>query len=110
MQLIEFKDTCKITRNTGAKDKYGNYVKAVVYEGPCSYQEGGQIYSYKIITRNPTLYLPSNEAVVEINDSVEILTETGRVIQSLVLIARDIRMKLTHLNVTRIDLKQATDK
>lgn len=111
MQFIEFRDTCKILRNTGKKDNYGNYTKSVVYQGPCSYQEGGQTLSYRILTRNPTLYLPSNDVIVEINDSVEVYTEAGRVIQSLVQVARDVRLReMRHLDVTRIELKQATEK
>lgn len=109
MQLIEFRDTCIISRKTGKKDAFGNYIKDVIYNGPCSYQEGGQAISYMIITRNPTLYLPANDAVVEINDSVEVTTETGRKIQSLVQIARDIRLRsMRNLDITRIELKQAT--
>ena len=111
MDLIEFRDTCKISRNVGHKDAYGNLVKNIIYEGPCSYQEGGQIASYRIITRSPVIFLPSNDAVIEINDSVEINTETGRAIKSLVQIARDVRLRaMKHLNITRIELKQATDE
>lgn len=111
MQLIKFTDSCKISRNTSGKDDYGNFVKSVVYEGPCSYQEGGQTVSYRIITRNPTLYLPSNDVIVEINDSVEVKTEAGRTINSLVEVVRDVRMRaMRHLDVTRIELKQATDE
>lgn len=111
MQFVEFRDTCKISRNTGAKDEYGNFVKSVVYDGPCSYQEGGQTLSYRIITRNPTLYIPSNEVIIEINDSVEVNTESGRVVKSLVEVVRDIRLRMMkHLDVTRIELKQATDE
>lgn len=111
MQLIEFKDICTISRNTGQKDEYGNFVKSVVYDGPCSYQEGGQTVSYNIITRNPTLYIPSNEVIIEINDSVEVNTESGRVVKSLVEVVRDVRLRvMKHLDVTRIELKQATDE
>lgn len=111
MQLIEFRDTCTISRNTGEKDRYGNFVKSVIYQGPCSYQEGGQTISYRIITRNPTLYLPYNEIIVEINDSVEVNTEAGRTIHSLAEVVRDVRLRvMKHLDVTRIELKQATDE
>ena len=67
--------------------------------------------SYSITTRNPSLFIPSNNALVEINDSVTVKTETGRVIQSLVQVARDVRLRLMkHLDVTKIELKQAVDK
>lgn len=111
MQLIQFRDTCTIERKMGKKDKFGNDLKVTVYEGPCNYQEGGQTLSYRIITRNPTLYLPSNDVIVEINDSVEVNTEAGRTISSLVQVARDVRLRvMKRLNVTRIELKQATEK
>lgn len=111
MQLIEFRDTCKISRDTKAKDKFGNPLKATVYEGPCCYQEGGQTYSYNIITRSPSLYIPDNESLIEINDSVEIHTESGRKIDSLVEIARDVRLQSAkRFKITKIELKQATGK
>lgn len=109
MQFIEFRDTCTISRKTGKKDAFGNYLKDVVYEGPCNYQEGGQASSYRIITRNPILFLPKNDVIVKINDSVAVHTEAGRTIDSLVQIARDVRLrKMRHLDITRIELKQAT--
>jgi hypothetical protein len=110
MQLIQFRDSCTISRNTGHKDEFGNHIKSVVYDGPCSYQEGGQV-SFGIITRNPTMYLPSNNVIIEINDSVSVITETGRNIKSLVRVVRDVRLRtMKHLDVTRIELKQATDE
>ena len=49
--------------------------------------------------------------IIEINDSVTINTEAGRSITSLVRVARDVRLKtMRHLDVTRIELKQATDE
>lgn len=111
MQFIQFRDTCTISRNTGSKDEFGNFIKDIVYHGSCLYEEGGQVLSYSINTRNPSLYLPSNNVLVQINDSVTVTTETGRVINSLVQVARDVRLRvMKHLDVTRIELKQATDK
>ena len=111
MQFIEFRDTCTISRQTKEKDAFGNFIRSVIYEGPCCYQEGGQTDSYRIITRNPSLFISGNDAIVEINDTVEVTTETGRKIKSLVQIARDIRLRSAkRLDITRIELKQATDK
>lgn len=110
MQFIEFRDTCTISRKTGERDKFCNDLKVTVYEGPCNYQEGGQV-SFGIITRNPTMYLPNNDIIVEINDSVSVITETGRIIKSLVRVVRDVRLRtMRHIDVTRIELKQATDE
>lgn len=110
MQGVEFRDSCVISRNMGHKDEFGNPVKDIIYKGACLYQEGGQVLSYSITTRNPALYLPSNDSTVEINDSVTVTTETGRVIKSLVKVARDVRMRTKRINMTTIELKQATDK
>lgn len=111
MQLIDFNDTCIISRYIGKKDEFGNFDVEIVYEGACLYQESGQVLSYSIITRNPSLYIPSNKALVNMNDSVKVTTQTGRVIESRVLIARDVRLRATtHLDITKIELKQAMDK
>ena len=110
MQFIDFRDTCVIRRNKGGKDDFGNPLTKTVYDGPCNYQEGGQ-QSYGIITRSPTMYLPSNDIIIEINDAVTVNTEAGRVINSLVKVARDVRLRATRrLDITRIELKQATDE
>ena len=111
MQGSKFSDTCVISRNMGHKDEFGNPVDDIIYEGACLYQESGQVLSYSIITRNPALYLPSNDVLVQINDAVTITTETGRVIKTLVQVARDVRLKFkARINMTTIELKQATSK
>lgn len=111
MQLISFNDTCKISRKTGKKDEYGNFIEDIIYEGPCVYQEGGQMVTAGMVTLNPVLYLPINDAIIEINDSVEVNTESGRLIKSLAKVVRDVRMRAKkHLDITRIELKQATEK
>ncbi len=108
MQFIEFRDTCIIQRLTGQKDEWDNLERETVYEGPCLFEEGGQTYSRSIITRNPTVYLPENEILIQINDSVSITTEFGREINAVVKVVRDINMPWrTNVKVTRIELKQA---
>lgn len=110
MQIIEFRDTCKISRKTGGRDEFGNDLKETVYEGACNYQEGGQV-TYGIITRTPTMYLPTNDVMVDINDFVSVNTESGRNINSIVRVVRDVRLKsMRNINITRIELKQATDE
>lgn len=108
MQFIDFRDTCTIKRLTGEKDEWDNPQRELIYEGACLYEEGGQSFSRYIITRNPTLFLPQNDVLVHINDSVEVVTEKGRIINSIVKVVRDINIdKMTKLRVTRIELKQA---
>lgn len=110
MELIDFKDTCKIERDTENSDKYGNLIKEVVYEGICLYEEGGQSYSNGMVIRNPFLFIPSNDVLIYINDDVTITTFKGRVIKSLVENVRDISMKSKPISMTRIELKQGMGK
>ena len=103
--MIEFKDKCKITRDTGKTDKYDEPIVEVIYDGACLYEEGGASAS-RLITLNPLLFLPTN-VLVETNDIVEIVTSFGRKRKSLVRIARDIRTR--ELSITRLELKQTTE-
>ena len=108
MQLIEFRDNCVISRG-GGKDEWDNPTNPeIVYEGPCLYEEGGSGMSRSLIARMPTVYLPKNDALVLINDSVSIVTEKGRKIESVAKIVRDINMPWqSQQQLTRIELKQA---
>lgn len=108
MNFIEFRDACVITRDNG-RDEWDNPVNpSVIYEGPCLYEEGGTSYTRIFTTRNPTIFLPDVDTQVQINDAVEIETEFGRKIKSVVKIVRDINMPWrTNVKLTRIELKQA---
>ena len=106
MQEIKFDDKCKITRSTGKYNEYDEPITVLVYEGACKYQEGGASASH-FITLNPLLFLPEI-VMTDTNDIVEILTSTGRKRKSLVNIARDIPMTKVPINITRVELKQAT--
>lgn len=106
MQEIKFNDKCKITRATGKYNEYDEPITELVYEGVCKYQEGGASAS-RFITLNPLLFLPEI-VMTDTNDIVEIVTSTGRKRKSLVNIARDIPMAKVPINITRVELKQAT--
>lgn len=107
MKFIGFRDKCVISRLVGKND-WGNPIREAVYEGECLYEEGGTGYSRSIITRNPTVYLPSVDVQIAINDHVVIETEFGRKIEANAEIVRDINMPWrTGVKVTRIELKQA---
>lgn len=106
MQEIRFDDKCKITRETGKTNKYDEPITELVYEGACKYQEGGASAS-RFVTLNPLLFLPEI-VMTDTNDIVEIVTSTGRKRKSLVNIARDIPMTKVPINITRVELKQAT--
>jgi len=109
MQFIEFRDHCLITRDNGGRDEWDNpLAPETIYDGPCNYQEGGTSYTRVFTVRNPTVFLPGVDVLVNINDAVEITTEFGREINSIVKIVRDVNMPWrTNIKVTRIELKQA---
>lgn len=106
MKHIEFIDTCVITRKAGV-DSWDNPILNQVYSGNCLYQEGGASYADAMVTKAPTLYLPSNSVLVEINDEVAITTASGRVVNSRVKVVRDVRLRMqSSIDITRIELKQ----
>lgn len=107
--VIEFRDTCVITRDNGGKDEWDNPIDPeIIYSGECLYEEGGTGYSRSIITRNPTVYLPGNDVRVLINDAITVTTEQGRIVKAIAEIVRDINMPwMANIKVTRIELKQA---
>ena len=109
MQLLEFRDHCVITRANGGKDEWDNDIRPEeIYSGPCCYQEGGASESRVFLTRNPIVFLPSVDARIEINDTIEVETEFGREIKSIVQIVRDVNMPWrSNIKVTRIELKQS---
>lgn len=106
MQLIEFRDSCIIRRKTG-KDEWDNLSYEDIYSGPCLYEEGGTGYSRSIITRAPTVFLPSCDVLVMINDSIIVTTEKNRIIRGIVEIPRDIIFRMKDFECTRIEIKQA---
>lgn len=109
MKIIDFRDTCVITRDNGGRDKWDNEISPQeIYSGPCLYEEGGTGYSRSIITRNPTVYLPGNDVMVAINDAIAVTTEQGREIKAIAEIVRDINLPWqANIKCTRIELKQA---
>jgi len=110
MNIIDFRDTCVITRDNGERDEWDNPLDPTqVYSGPCLYQEGGSGYAMDIIMKSsPTVYLPGNNAMVMINDTVSVTTERGRGIKATAEIVRDINLPWqANIKCTRIELKQA---
>lgn len=108
MKLIRFSDNCLITRGASGKDAWDNDVAVEnVYDGPCSYQEGGVTASRLFTLRAPTIFIPAASSPVQINDKVRVTTQRGRVIDGVVKVATDVELALLGDNVTRIELKQA---
>ena len=107
MQLIGFRDTCVISRQTGT-DEWDNPIRSTIYDGPCLYEEAGTGYSRSIVTRAPSVYLPEVSTMVTINDHVEVTTEFGRELKGTVEIVRDINMPWrANIPCTKIELTQA---
>lgn len=106
MQLIDFRDSCVIRRKTG-EDEWNNPSYEEIYSGPCLYEEGGTGYSRSIITRAPTVFIPSCDVLVMINDSIEVVTEKSRVIKGVIEIPRDVIMRTRNFECTRLEIKQA---
>lgn len=107
MQLVEFRDTCIIRRSTGTRDEWDNAVKDLIYEGDCLYEEGGTGYAGTMTIKAPTVFLPSNDIQIDINDAIEIVTEQGRTIEAIVEVVRDVNLPWrSNIKCTRIELKQ----
>jgi hypothetical protein len=109
MKFIDFRDTCTITRDNGVRDEWDNPIAPeVIYSGECLYQEGGSSYTRIFTMRYPTLFLPNTDGEIRINDAVNIVTEFGREINSIVKVVRDVNLPWrTGVKLTRIELKQA---
>ena len=103
---IKFEDRCIIKRE-GAYDEWGNAQKSeVLYDDVCLFEQGGQT-SLSIITRNDVVYLPSNDAIIESGDVIEVTTARGRQRHGVVNNARDIKMGISGLLLTKIEIEQS---
>lgn len=110
MELLKFTDHCTVSRESGRYDEWDNPIEAdVIYDGECMFQAGGQT-SLSIVTRNDVVYLPSNDVIIEANDVIDVVTARGRRQHGVVNKARDIEMPLTHELLTKIEIKQSTEK
>ena len=108
MNLIKFRDTCTIARGIGEVDEYDNPIEDVIYRGACLYEEGGKNWSSNMLSRTPTVFLPSNDTIININDSISIITESGREIKAFASSIRDVRLRIMQtIDITKIELKQA---
>ena len=106
MRNIKFEDECVIERIVGV-DSYDKPLTQVIYNGKCSYQEGGYSQSQNIMTRTPLAFLPMVSALCETNDSIEIKTKFGRIYRGIVARSREIELPMTRERLTRLELKQA---
>lgn len=107
--VIEYKDTCTISRLNGEVDQWGDPAATIIYEGVCDFQQGGQT-SLSIISHNDVVYLPTNDIIIQANDIISVITATGRKRDGVVSVAKDIRFRYFSENITEIEIKQGTGK
>ena len=108
MRLIAFEDKCVIKRRLGTNE-YDEPIMDVAYSGECCYQEGGYSNAQRMFVRNPILFLPDVSVLVDANDVVEVTTKFGRKLTAIVARPREIELPITRQQVTRLELKQATE-
>lgn len=72
--VIEFRDTCVITRDNGGKDEWDNPIDPeIIYSGKCLYEEGGKT----------AMYVRSGKFRICIRHSVAQKTRTGHSIYNI---------------------------
>lgn len=102
---IKFEDKCVVKREVC--DEWGNITKSdKLYDGACLFEQGGQT-SLSITTRNDVVYLPSNDVIIESGDIIEVSTARGRQRNGVVNNARDIKMGISGILLTKIEIKQS---
>lgn len=107
MQLIDYNDTCVVTRPTGTTDEWDNIVSDDVYSGKCLYAESRITTPEGLIVHVSEVFLPSNEVLIYPNDKIHVETQTGRNFDSVIGEVRDIRLtRITGLHYTKLVLTQ----
>lgn len=108
MRNIRFEDKCVIRRNVGVNN-YDEPIQETIYDDVCVYVEGGYAQAQRIFTRNPLVFLPKISILCQPNDSIEITTKFGRVLNGIVANSREVEFPMTRSQFTRLELKQATE-
>jgi len=110
--MIEYPDSCLIERFTGVIDETtGEEVKTTLYNGECLLEITGQSrYDGFEFEHEPVLFLPTNNVMYKINDTVTVTTWNGRTISYTVKNWEAIRdNEFPELNDTCIWLKDGTE-
>lgn len=109
--MTDFADRCVITRKTGKKDKWDNPIEVQIYDGDCLYvAASNSIVNGMVVLNRPKVFLPTDDVLVNVDDAVSVTTRFGRNIVSVVEAVRDIRFQMLKREVTRLELKQASEK
>jgi len=110
--MIEYPDSCLIERFTGVIDETtGEEVKTTLYNGECLLEITGQSrYNGFEFEHEPVLFIPTNNVMYKINDTVTVTTWNGRTISYTVKNWEAIRdNEFPELNDTCIWLKDGTE-
>lgn len=109
--MIDYYDTCKISRSDGTVDANGDEVLTTVYEGDCLLELSGNTrYDGFQFEHEPLIFIPVNNVMFRINDKVEVTTFNGRTLSYTVKNWEAIMDgEFEELNDTCIWLKDGTD-
>lgn len=77
--MIDYYDTCKISRSDGTVDANGDEILTPVYEGDCLLELSGNTrYDGFQFEHEPLIFIPVNNVMFRINDKVKVTTFNGR--------------------------------
>ena len=109
--MVEYSDSCVISRSAGEVDSNGIEVLTPVHSGKCLLEISGQTrYDGFQFEHEPVLFIPVNNVLFEINDRVVVTTWNGREIRYTVKDWEAIDDNdFPELNDTCIWLKDGTD-
>ncbi len=108
--MIDYPDTCVIGRSTGEVDKQCVEISDEVYNGECLLEITGQSrYDGFEFEHEPILFIPVNNVMFQINDSVEVTTWNGRILSYTIKNWEAIKDDMPELNDTCIWLKDGTE-
>lgn len=110
--MIDYPDSCVIQRFTGEIDETtGEEVKTSLYSGACLLEITGQSrYDGFQFEHEPVLFIPTNDVMYKINDTVAVTTWNGRALTYTVKNWEAIKDdEFAELNDTCIWLKDGTE-
>lgn len=80
--MIEYPDSCVISRSAGEVDENGFEVSTILYSGECLLQiTRYSRYDGYEFEHDPVLFIPINNTVFQINDKVDLTTWGGRKVE-----------------------------
>ena len=108
--MIDYSDTCVIGRSTGEVDEQGVEVPPEVYNGECLLEISGQSrYDGFEFEHEPIIFIPFNNLIFKINDSVTVTTWNDRILSYTIKNWEAIKDDMPELNDTCIWLKDGTE-